>query len=156
MAGSGGASTSDPSLKAPKKATLSSAGKVTPPAGAPPEVVRAINAANSISGKPYHYGGGHGSWTKDSGYDCSGAVSYVLHKAKASWIDSPRDAVTLMDIGQTGKGRWITWYGSSSHAFMVIAGIRFDTGYHDGASGPRWSTSARPTSGFSARHPAGF
>ena len=51
------------------------------PASAPPRRSRrAIAAANKIVGKPYKYGGGHGRWN-DSGYDCSGAMSYALHGA---------------------------------------------------------------------------
>ena len=45
---------------------------------APQEVKDAIAAANKITDKPYRYGGGHGDF-EDSGYDCSGAVSYALH-----------------------------------------------------------------------------
>ncbi|MGZ4173511.1 MAG: hypothetical protein ACXVQR_03435, partial [Solirubrobacteraceae bacterium] len=48
------------------------------PANAPIPVQRAIWAGNKIRHKPYIYGGGHGSFN-DSGYDCSGSVSYVLH-----------------------------------------------------------------------------
>ena len=46
-------------------------------------MVRAIAAANRIAGLPYRFGGGHRSFS-DSGYDCSGSVSYVLHGAGAS------------------------------------------------------------------------
>ena len=46
----------------------------------PAAVLRAISAANRIAGFPYRYGGGHRSF-HDSGYDCSGSVSYVLHGA---------------------------------------------------------------------------
>ena len=53
------------------------------PAGAPEQVVAAIDAANRITRKPYKWGGGHGRW-RDSGYDCSGTVSYVLHAAGAA------------------------------------------------------------------------
>src|SRR3712207_8291544 len=52
-------------------------------AGAPPEVVAVIAAANEIVGKPDKYGGGHGDWG-DSGYDCSGAESYALNGAGRS------------------------------------------------------------------------
>jgi len=149
MAGSGGASTSDPALKAPKNARLTSAGKVIPPAGAPPEIVRAINAANSISDKPYHWGGGHGSWNKDSGYDCSGAVSFALHGA--GLVTSPLDSNAFMRWGETGGGAWITVYANRRHAYAVIAGLRFDTS-GPGGSGPRWRTVQRPAAGFSARH----
>src|SRR4051812_38048070 len=63
------------------KATMASDGlHAVAPSDAPQEVQDAIAAANKIVGKPYKYGGGHGSWT-DSGYDCSGTVSYALHGA---------------------------------------------------------------------------
>src|ERR1700754_1708138 len=41
-------------------------------------IARVVSAANRIATKPYKYGGGHGQWN-DSGYDCSGSVSYALH-----------------------------------------------------------------------------
>jgi murein L,D-transpeptidase YcbB/YkuD len=43
-------------------------------------VARVVAAANRIATRPYKYGGGHGRWN-DSGYDCSGSVSYALHGA---------------------------------------------------------------------------
>src|SRR5215217_6955902 len=43
-------------------------------------VRRVIRAANRIATTPYKYGGGHASF-RDSGYDCSGSVSYALHGA---------------------------------------------------------------------------
>jgi hypothetical protein len=52
-------------------------GKAYPPADAPAEVQQAIWAGNEIVGKPYKYGGGHAR-VVDSGYDCSGTVSYAL------------------------------------------------------------------------------
>src|SRR5262245_19096715 len=61
-------------------ATVLPNGKATIPAGAPYQVVRAIQAANRIHKKTYIWGGGHRSF-KAKGYDCSGAVSYVLHAA---------------------------------------------------------------------------
>jgi cell wall-associated NlpC family hydrolase len=54
---------------------------------AQPDPVKAIIAAgNQIASKPYKYGGGHGKWN-DSGYDCSGSVSYALHGA--GLLDKP-------------------------------------------------------------------
>src|SRR5437870_1460605 len=50
------------------------------PASAPDSVKSAIWAANQIRRKPYVWGGGHGSFN-DSGYDCSGTVSFALHHA---------------------------------------------------------------------------
>src|SRR6201989_206654 len=48
------------------------------PEHAPTVVREAISAGNDLIGKPYRYGGGHRNFF-DTGYDCSGAVSYVLH-----------------------------------------------------------------------------
>src|SRR2546430_2034132 len=56
------------------------------PLAAPLEVKRAIWAANQLTSKPYRYGGGHKSFT-DSGYDCSGTVSYAL--GGAGFVKSP-------------------------------------------------------------------
>jgi len=50
------------------------------PAQAPLKVKRAIWAANQLRSKPYRYGGGHRSFS-DSGYDCSGTISYALGAA---------------------------------------------------------------------------
>ena len=46
--------------------------------GGDSRVAGVIAAANRIASTPYKYGGGHGSFN-DSGYDCSGSVSYALH-----------------------------------------------------------------------------
>ena len=122
------------------------------PAGAPDEVVAAIAAANRITRKPYKWGGGHATW-RDSGYDCSGSVSYVLHGA--GLLRAARDSTGLMSYGSRGKGRWITVYAHGSHAYMVIAGLRFDTSGR-GEEGPRWRLEPRSGSGYVRRHPAGL
>jgi cell wall-associated NlpC family hydrolase len=114
-------------------------------------VARAIAAADQIATLPYRYGGGHGSF-QDSGYDCSGSVSYVLHGA--GLLSSPLDSTALMSYGEPGPGRHITIYANSGHAFMTIDGRRFDTGY--GGNGNRWASGSRPTGGFVVRHPAGY
>ena len=152
----GGASPDDPALRPPGKATLTARGLAVPPPDAPPEVVKAIRAANRIARKPYRYGGGHASF-RDRGYDCSGAVSYVLHGA--GLLDSPLDSRQLMRWGKRGKGRWITVYSNRGHAFIVIAGLRFDPGARDElarrfgrpGSGPRWA-GPRSTRGYRVRH----
>jgi peptidoglycan hydrolase-like protein with peptidoglycan-binding domain len=114
-------------------------------------VQRAIAAADRIAGMPYRYGGGHGSFN-DSGYDCSGSVSYVLHGA--GLLSSPLDSTGLMSYGAPGAGRHITIYANSGHAFMTIDGRRFDTGY--GGNGNRWASGSRPTGGYVVRHPPGL
>lgn len=120
------------------------------PSGAPDGVVRAIAAANRITDRPYRYGGGHGDFN-DRGYDCSGAVSYVLHGA--GLLDAPRASSGLMSYGERGRGRWISVYAHGGHAYMVIAGLRFDTS-GSGEEGPRWRPERRSSSGYTVRHPA--
>jgi hypothetical protein len=135
------------------KATLGADGKAIAPAGAPPEVVAVIAAANEIVGKPYKYGGGHGDWD-DSGYDCSGSESYALHGADL--VSRPLNSTEFMSWGEPGEGQWITSYANSGHSFLVVAGLRFDTGYNNAGSGPRWSEKMRPADGYTVRHPAGL
>jgi hypothetical protein len=155
----GGVSPTDPRFAPAKRAKIV-AGLAVPPAGAPPEVVSVINAANQIVKMPYRYGGGHRSFT-DSAYDCSGSVSFALHGA--NFVTAPLDSSSFMRWGLRGKGKWITVYTNPGHAFVMIAGLRFDTGFRTNrnvpgtfpGSGPRWGK-ARPTTGFKARHPQGF
>jgi hypothetical protein len=128
------------------------------PSFAPLAVQRAIWAGNKIRKKPYIYGGGHGSFV-DSGYDCSGSVSYVLHAA--GLVDTPMDSSEFMSWDRGGRGRWITVYTNPGHAFVQIAGIRLDTSAEGDpnpppGSGPRWRPLLGDTSGFDARHPAGL
>ena len=156
----GGVSPTDPQFQPAAKGKIVN-GIAIAPASAPPQVVLAIAAANKISRKPYHYGGGHASF-RSSGYDCSGAVSYALHGA--GLLSRPLDSSDFMKWGSPGVGKWITVYANPGHAFVVIAGLRFDTGFRDriakskGAapgSGPRWG-GPRSTSGYTAVHPAGL
>jgi peptidoglycan hydrolase-like protein with peptidoglycan-binding domain len=135
------------------KATLNADGRTaTAPAGAPQQVVAAVAAANALTSKPYVYGGGHGRWS-DRGYDCSGTVSYVLHAA--GLLDRSLDSTGLARWGTAGAGAWITVYGNRTHAYMVIAGLRFDTS-GAGESGPRWRADPRSGKGYAVRHLAGL
>jgi len=128
-------------------------GQAVAPADAPKRVQQVIAAANKIEDMPYKYGGGHGDW-KDSGYDCSGAVSYALHGGKL--LDAPLDSTGLGRYGQRKKGQWITVYGAPSHAYMVVAGLRFDTSMTPG-DGPGWSKTMRSTpENYKVRHPKGL
>src|SRR3954464_2054268 len=141
-AATGGVSPDDPRYKPPKKAKIIN-GIAYAPKSAPPAVVKAINAANKIVRMPYRYGGGHKSF-KDSAYDCSGSVSFALHGG--GLLGSPLDSSSFMKWGLPGKGRWITVWTNPGHAFMMVPGLRFDTGMRDRrtakgtapGSGPRW------------------
>jgi peptidoglycan hydrolase-like protein with peptidoglycan-binding domain len=160
-AGNGGSGmetppTTPPSSNPTERATLSSDGRTAiAPDSAPQEVKDAIAAANKITTKPYRYGGGHGKW-EDSGYDCSGSVSYALHGG--GLLKRPLDSSSFMSWGAAGKGQWITVYANSGHAYTIIAGLRFDTSAAgaSGGSGPRWRNKWRSPSGYTARHPSGF
>ncbi|GEP45560.1 C40 family peptidase [Brevifollis gellanilyticus] len=128
-------------------------GRAVPPAGLPREVMMMINAGNQIVGRPYKYGGGHRSF-QDWGYDCSGTVSYALRGA--GLISSPGTSDGFRRYGRKGEGRHVTVYARNGHTFIVIAGLRLDTGYHGQNEGPKWSTNSRPIKGYVARHPAGL
>jgi hypothetical protein len=141
------------SVPAPASATLAADGRTAvAPGGAPAQVQAAIAAANRITRKPYRYGGGHARF-RDSGYDCSGAVSYVLHGA--GLLAAPLDSTGLSRWGSRGRGDWITVYANAGHAYVVIAGLRFDTSGR-GEHGPRWRTERRSPRGYVARRVAGL
>ena len=154
----GGTSPDDPAYRPGPKAKLVN-GRAVPPQGAPERVVRAIEAANRIVGKPYRLGGGHAR-IEDSAYDCSGTVSYVLHHA--GLLKTPRDSRGFLSWGRSGKGKWFTVYSSNGHAYIVIAGLRLDTSAAGGTAqgqkpgrGPRWRKKTRPGH-FRARHAPGW
>jgi hypothetical protein len=128
------------------------------PSAAPIQVQRVIWAGNAIRLKPYKYGGGHAVWS-DTGYDCSGSVSYVLHAAGLLRVS--KDSSDFMRWGQSGVGQWITVYTNPGHAFVEIAGIRLDTSNEGDphaarGSGPRWRPLLLATSGYIARHLVGL
>jgi cell wall-associated NlpC family hydrolase len=127
-------------------------GAVQAPAGAPQAVALVMAAGNAIAGLPYLYGGGHGSFQANA-YDCSGSVSYAL--AAAGLVNSPMASGPFMSWGDPGPGQWITVYANAGHAFMVVAGWRFDTSALPGG-GTRWTRAMRGTAGFVARHPPGL
>ena len=69
------------------------------------------------------------------------------------------DSSEFESWGQSGIGQWITVYTNPAHAFVQIAGIRFDTSAEDDphpapGSGPRWRPVMHSAPAFQARHPA--
>jgi len=126
------------------------------PSLAPAQVQRAIWAGNRIRLKPYQVGGGHGVWN-DAAYDCSGSASYVLHAA--GLLSVSMDSSEFEGWGKHGVGQWITVYTNPAHAFVEIAGVRFDTSREGDpnpppGTGPRWRPLLQDTGLFQARHPA--
>ena len=136
------------------RAKLLPNGMAVAPEGAPDAVVNAIAAGNAIRKKPYRYGGGHQGFAA-SGYDCSGAVSYVLYGA--GFLTSPMPSGAFMTWGDPGKGNWITAYANKGHMYAVIAGLRWDTSAVGEplrrGSGPRWRSTKRKPKGYVAVHP---
>ena len=146
-AGSGGigtgGGTGTTETVAGERAKLKRNGVAVAPESAPAAVKRAIAAANAIDDRGYCSGGGHQRW-KSRCYDCSGAVSYVLGPKGADILDSPLPSGSFKRWGQRGKGSWITVYYNGGHAFVAIAGLRWDTSVpDDGAEGPGWSRSIK-------------
>jgi cell wall-associated NlpC family hydrolase len=139
-------------LQAGEQAVLLGRTALAPP-GAPQPVKAAISAANQIVGRPYVWGGGHGSWYS-KGYDCSGAVSYAL--GGGGLLSAPLDSTGLEKWGAPGPGRWITVYANAGHAYAVIAGLRWDTVGDARGTGPRWHAELPYPKGFVVRHPPGY
>ena len=123
------------------------------PRRAPAAVKRAIAAGNRLQSMPYKWGGGHAR-LQDSGYDCSGTVSYVLREA--GLMNGCMASKEYFGYGKKGEGKWITLYVRDGHVFMTVAGLRLDTGGPGGETGPRWKTATRQGRGHVVRHPAGY
>ena len=121
------------------------------PKSAPAAVKRALGAGNRLQYKPYKWGGGHAR-LEDSGYDCSGTVSYVLREAGLLSDAMPSNG--YFNYGKKGEGKWITVYIRRGHVFVTIAGLRLDTGGPGEPSGPRWKPETRQSTGYVMRHPA--
>ena len=134
------------------RATIDSNGLAMAPASAPQQVKDIIAAGNAIAHKPYRYGGGHGRWD-DSGYDCSGSVSYALHGA--GLLNTQLTSGQFETWGAAGAGQWVTIYANGGHVYMYVAGLRFDTSGLS-ADGTRWHTDTRSSSGYVVRHPDGL
>jgi peptidoglycan hydrolase-like protein with peptidoglycan-binding domain len=145
--------TEEPVSEAPvEEAYIGDDGLAVAPASAPEEVKAIIAAGNKIASKPYKYGGGHGRW-RDSGYDCSGSISYALHAA--GLLDTPLDSSGFMRWGESGRGEWVTIRSNPGHAYMIVAGLRFDTSARR-VTGNRWSDEMRSARGYVGRHPEGL
>jgi hypothetical protein len=164
----GGTSPDDPAFQPHGKATLLPNGLAIAPTDAPPAVQAIIEAGNRIATLPYVYGGGHNATFSGRGYDCSGSVSYALHGG--GLLTAPLDSSSFMKWGEKGPGSWVTIYTNPGHAYMVVAGLRFDTSMRTAIVSAarrtsrrastilssRWSTRMRSSDGYVIRHPVGF
>lgn len=144
---------------------------------APAAVKQMVAAGNNIVHFPYVYGGGHSSpLTLDlrnpspdsGGYDCSSAVSYLLHAA--GLLDRVEASGELESYGDPGPGKWVTVFANSGHTFMLVDGIVMNTAWWapvqpaSPGSGPRWQPGSTAQAqangseygGFVIRHPPGL
>jgi hypothetical protein len=135
--------------------------------GAPQAVKEMVAAGNRLFGAAYLYGGAHGTSldTLQPAYDCSSAVSYLLHWGGVLGT-SALDSTELETYGEPGPGQYISIYANTAHTFMYVAGLRFDTveapefdsGPNSGKPGPKWRVSASVPdwASWTVRHPPGL
>jgi hypothetical protein len=137
------------------QATLTKGGLAVAPINAPPAVQEVIAAGNEIARLPYIWGGGHMTY-EDTGYDCSGSISYVF--AAAHLLSQTMTSGELEGWGDPGPGKWITVFANAGHTFMYVAGLRFDT-VALAETGSRWSDRSANEPDlrtFNVRHPPGL
>lgn len=135
---------------------------------APKTVKEMVAAGNRISDAAYLYGAGHGVPLSEvqPAYDCSSAVSYLLWAAGLLEGEYAKDSTELESYGDPGPGQYVTIYTNASHAFIYVAGLRFDTVYdpafdtgpNSGRSGPRWRVypAVPDWASWTVRHPPGL
>lgn len=114
------------------------------------------NRMNSLH-QPYKWGGGHGSFDSDGPWDCSGAVSWLLH-SMGLLSGTPKTSTGFMTWGKGGRGKAFTVYANPSHVFIHMesghyAGQDWGTTNSTPGGGPGWHH--HPTAGFIARHAEG-
>jgi hypothetical protein len=158
-----GSGASPPSTAADQAQQLAGTG-IPGPLSADPSAATKVSAmtrfADSIVGKPYIIGGGHGGWGPQSGYDCSGFVSAVLHAA--GYLTHPVDT-TLMPSQpgiEAGPGKFVTIFdralpGQSGHVIIEINGQFYESGGRHGAWGGGGGVEkiGRPDAGYLATFP---
>lgn len=134
---------------------------------APSQVKAMVAAGNRLFNASYLYGGAHGTSlnTLQPAYDCSSAVSYLLH-AGGVFGAYAQDSTELESYGQPGPGKYISIYANAAHTFIYVAGLRldtvedpaYDTGPNSGKPGPKWriSTTVPDWATWTVRHPPGL
>jgi len=118
--------------------------------GSAKEMIAAmIRMANKIDSRHYAYrwGGGHNA-SFSGPYDCSGAVSAVLHAA--GLLSRPMVSGEFMRWGAPGPGA-VTIYANAGHVYMSILGRFFGTTRANPGGGAGWYMGG-PRSGFAVVH----
>jgi hypothetical protein len=130
------------------------------------QVARMVQKMDQIASQnlPYAWGGGHNSQFTPSpgaahsyggavgvGYDCSGAVSAVLHHV--GLLANPLTSGVLENWGQPGEGDWVTVWTNANHVFFIV---KFPDGTKklweaSPPDGGNWHP-MRDTGGYTPRH----
>ncbi len=166
QAQSTGTSLASPASSAGSLPAASSAPVVT--AASDPRVQAMLQEANTLVGKPYVWGGGHNGWGPQTGYDCSGFVSAVLHAG--GYLTTPQDTMTLAQASgiEPGPGRFVTIYnrdapGQTGHVIIDLGGQFYESGGQQGGWGGGGGVAAiqTPSPAYLASfnqvlHPAGL
>ncbi|MDO8184649.1 hypothetical protein Q5424_04790 [Conexibacter sp. JD483] len=150
-------------LTAGERARLLPSGLAAAPRRAPRAVREIIAAGNRIVGKPYLYGGAHGSPLSVvmPAYDCSSSVSFLLYGAGLVDVnDTPPSGEMATSLGLPGYGRWVSVLANGGHVYAYVAGLRWDThnavAGEQGVAGIGWHTGRRDDHAFTPRHPKGL
>jgi hypothetical protein len=141
-----------------KSISVGSGSSPEAPAGMPANVVQMLEEAEAIEGSPYLWGAGHESASavnqRLAKYDCSGAVSRILHVG--GYLDEPKTSGNLAGMFESGKGEWFTIYANSVHVWIEF---KTNKGWRAWEEGGNLSNHAgwshEDPSGYSARHPKG-
>jgi hypothetical protein len=84
-----------------------------------------------------------------------GGCANVCRQTVRNPGDGTRASSQLAAYGSEGQGEWISVYANSGHAYVVIAGLRFDTSGR-GEEGPKWRPEPRSGRGYTVGHPPGL
>lgn len=149
------AATAEPAGDTSGAAASSATGLGNMPAKAQKAYAKAVDIAGQ--GLIYSWGGGHSSFaptggSKGRGYDCSGAVSAVLHAAGE--LTHPETTGPLESFGKPGKGKFLTVYSCSEHCYLEfnVPGKGLQRWAAENSTGVGFKSDSPPAHSYVARH----
>jgi hypothetical protein len=124
--------------------------------------------ARLLQGFPYVWGGGHSTWGIQSGYDCSGFVSAVLHAGGYLRVPVTTQSLPAVPSVRFGPGRYVTIFdrtdgggAADDHVVIDIEGQFWESGGGGLSGQPRVHRMRNVTAGYLAGfnlilHPRGL
>lgn len=108
--------------------------------------------------QPYLWGGGHRGFSPNGPWDCSGAVSWILH-FNGMLSGTPLTSSGFLRWGEAGRGKAFTVYTNPGHVFIKMeqgkyAGQCWGTTRSSPRGGPAWHQ--HTLIGFVPRHESGW